>query len=182
LARKGVLGLMLGMVAYISLVVGPIGLLVLFELQFLPFHSVKITWWHRIAVILDITLLWLMWPSISTDRASHDDDVSSTLPIIPYGGFSPVRLEGWTGKKVWLAWRKLRHARIVAALASIAIFLFVVTPATFPGELMEEILPPSLKLLHKVLIAGDSEVDPITRRPTSLWPNSNRIVLPGLVT
>ena len=29
------------------------------------------------------------------DRASNDADVSSTLPIIPYGGFSPVRLEGW---------------------------------------------------------------------------------------
>jgi hypothetical protein len=29
------------------------------------------------------------------DRASNDADVSSTPPIIPYGGFSPVRLEGW---------------------------------------------------------------------------------------
>ena len=29
------------------------------------------------------------------DRASNDADVSSILPIIPYGGFSPVRLEGW---------------------------------------------------------------------------------------
>src|ERR1700720_426495 len=29
------------------------------------------------------------------DRASNDVDVSSILPIIPYGGFSPVRLEGW---------------------------------------------------------------------------------------
>src|SRR3954470_20479958 len=29
------------------------------------------------------------------DRASHDADVSSIPPLIPYGGFSPVRLEGW---------------------------------------------------------------------------------------
>src|ERR1700694_4457363 len=29
------------------------------------------------------------------DRASNDADVSSILPMIPYGGFSPVRLEGW---------------------------------------------------------------------------------------
>ena len=28
-------------------------------------------------------------------RASNDADVSTTSPIIPYGGFSPVRLEGW---------------------------------------------------------------------------------------
>ena len=30
-----------------------------------------------------------------TDRASNDADVSSTPPIIPHGGFSPIRLEGW---------------------------------------------------------------------------------------
>src|SRR3954453_3668352 len=29
------------------------------------------------------------------DRASNDADVSSIPPLIPYGGFSPVRLEGW---------------------------------------------------------------------------------------
>jgi len=29
-----------------------------------------------------------------TDRASHDADVSIALPKIPYGGFSPVRLQG----------------------------------------------------------------------------------------
>src|SRR5215510_16371771 len=29
------------------------------------------------------------------DRASNDADVSSIPPIIPYGEFSPVRLEGW---------------------------------------------------------------------------------------
>ena len=28
-------------------------------------------------------------------RTSNDADVSSLPPIIPYGGFSPVRLEGW---------------------------------------------------------------------------------------
>src|SRR6202048_2140915 len=29
------------------------------------------------------------------DRASNDADVSSTLPIMPYGGVSPIRLGGW---------------------------------------------------------------------------------------
>src|SRR5882757_9397344 len=31
----------------------------------------------------------------AADRASNDADVSSIPPIIPYGGFSPVRLEDW---------------------------------------------------------------------------------------
>ena len=33
--------------------------------------------------------------NIGADRASNDADVSSIPPLIPYGGFSPVRLEGW---------------------------------------------------------------------------------------
>ena len=32
---------------------------------------------------------------IEARTGSNDADVSSILPIIPYGGFSPVRLEGW---------------------------------------------------------------------------------------
>ena len=35
----------------------------------------------------------------SAERASNDADVSSILPIIPYGGFSPVRLQGWLSKR-----------------------------------------------------------------------------------
>ena len=43
-----------------------------------PRHSFPIVGWDR-----------------GADRASNDADVSSIPPIIPYGGFSPVRLEGW---------------------------------------------------------------------------------------
>jgi hypothetical protein len=40
------------------------------------------------------------YPSVAgwddgADRASHDADVSIIPPKIPYGGFSPVRLQGW---------------------------------------------------------------------------------------
>jgi len=33
--------------------------------------------------------------TVARDRASNDAAVSTVPPIIPYGGFSPVRLEGW---------------------------------------------------------------------------------------
>jgi hypothetical protein len=32
---------------------------------------------------------------VARKRASNDAAVSTTSPIIPYGEFSPVRLEGW---------------------------------------------------------------------------------------
>src|SRR5262249_36669907 len=51
--REGIVGFLLQSVAWISLVAGPIALLVLFQLQFLPYHSASITWWQRIAILLD---------------------------------------------------------------------------------------------------------------------------------
>ena len=63
--REGVVGFLLKSVALISLVAGPIALLILFQLQFLAYHSPWITWWQRVAVVLDLVLLWLLWPPIA---------------------------------------------------------------------------------------------------------------------
>src|SRR3954463_10893807 len=41
------------------------------------------------------TLTRLVGYDRGADRASNDADVSSIPPLIPYGGFSPVRLERW---------------------------------------------------------------------------------------
>jgi hypothetical protein len=68
--RSGVLGSLLKLIAWISLVIGPIALLVFFELQFLPYHNEWITCWHRIAVLADIVLLWMLWPSVASCRSS----------------------------------------------------------------------------------------------------------------
>jgi hypothetical protein len=56
-AREGPIGFLLRLVIQISLVAGPIALLVLFQLQFLPYHSEWITNWQRIAVLIDLALL-----------------------------------------------------------------------------------------------------------------------------
>jgi hypothetical protein len=42
--RTGVFGFMLWLIAYLSLVAGPIALLVFFQIQFLPYHHETITW------------------------------------------------------------------------------------------------------------------------------------------
>jgi uncharacterized protein YjbI with pentapeptide repeats len=163
--RTGVMGFMLRLIAQISLVIGPIALLVFFELQFLPYHDWAITWWHRIAVLADIALLWMLWPSIAR------------------------------GETAQLSRRDLRRGKIVAlAVASLVPALLVTTIATFPGEWPLDNLPslqfipwknqknhpwwpPEWRLasLHELLVAG--EVDFAARKPTSIW--SNRLVLPG---
>jgi hypothetical protein len=158
--RTGVIGFMRRLIAQISLVIGPIALLVFFELQFLPYHDEAISWWHRIAALADIALLWILWP--------------------------PIARGDWEG----LAWRDWRRAKIIAlAFASLVPVLLVTVIATFPGEWLEETLPSlrfipwkeerleswRLASLHELLVAG--EVDLAARKPKSLW--SNRIVLPG---
>lgn len=63
--RTGIIGFLLRRIIEISLVAGPIALLILFQLQFLPYHNSWITWWQRIAVVLDLLLLWSLWPPIA---------------------------------------------------------------------------------------------------------------------
>src|SRR5580692_12577645 len=62
--RTGIIGFLLRRIIEISLVAGPIALLILFQLQFLPYPGEWITWWQRIAVVIDLVLLWILWPRI----------------------------------------------------------------------------------------------------------------------
>jgi uncharacterized protein YjbI with pentapeptide repeats len=195
--RDSVMGLMLRAIALITLVVFPIALLVFFQLQFLPYHDAWITWWHRFAVLLDILLLWMLWPSIAQ------------------------------GNPTWISRRDFSRGKVIAlALFSLIPLLLVFTIATFPGEWLDANLP-SFRFVptrwpadepkqseealddngnepanaeegkksqtfwqkvnnqvrsmrwtspHDLLVGGD--VDLIARKPTSLW--SNRLVLPGI--
>jgi hypothetical protein len=69
--------LFLRMVVWLSFVVGPVLLLLGFQLRFLRYHNVPVTYVHRVVLLLDIVLLLLFWPKISRSgsrpvRAFHD--------------------------------------------------------------------------------------------------------------
>ena len=169
-ARTATVRLILWLITRISLVFGPIALLILFQLQFLPYHSEWITWWQRITVVADLVLLWFLWPPIARGQAS------------------------------WLGWSDFGRVKVWALLlVSVLPVLLVFTIATFPGEWLEEKLPsvrlipttwqawtlPSVQAiqaadsgwatLHELLVAGP--VNYVTGRPQSLW--SNVLVLPN---
>jgi uncharacterized protein YjbI with pentapeptide repeats len=169
--RDGIIGSLLKLIAWISLIAGPIALLVLFQLQFLPYHHPWITWWQRIAVVIDFVLLWLLWPSMAR------------------------------GETALLAWRDFRRVKIASwAVVSVLPLLLVFTIATFPGEWLEENIPPvrlvptsmeawqlpsveaiqkagsGWATLHELLVAG--QLNEVTQQPRSLL--SNRLVLPGI--
>jgi len=141
--RTGFMGLMLRAIAIITLIVFPVALLVFFQLQFLPYHSAPITWWHRIAVLIDIILLWRLWPSIALGQAKrrwHDD---------------------------------LRHPSIVTlAVATFVSLLLVFTSATFPGEWLDSNLP-SLRLVPTKLPSLESEPTATDQRSLNDPSSSN---------
>jgi uncharacterized protein YjbI with pentapeptide repeats len=150
--RGGVFGSLLKLIWWMTLVVGPIALLLLFQIQFLPYHDPRVTWTHRILLLIDLALVWWLWRKILSGR----DD-----------------LRGWRSRKTW--------AKTSFALVPTA-FVFVVSwfVATIPGEWRGPpylwLAPIEPVSFNKWLFSG--EVNSITRRRTSWF--SNTLVLPGL--
>jgi len=155
--RTGIFGSMLKLIALTTLVVFPILVLLLLQIQFLPFHDVTITNAHRAALFLDIVLLWLLRPPILADLS--------------------VESSG----RARLFNRAVRDFGLVlAGVMSIAAFWFSIVVATIPGEWQETALgaldrppwriadyvddegKPKLFSTRDLLFAG--ELDPTTRR------------------
>jgi uncharacterized protein YjbI with pentapeptide repeats len=157
--RDGVIGFLLWLIALISLVIGPVALLVFFQFQFLPYHDSWITWWQRIAVVVDLVLLWTLWPRAALPRETPRQ-------------IGEARRRG-------LVQDIQRVGTFIAMLLTTVISVpLVVALATFPGEWVEKELGSLRPIapLRKGLVAG--KVDYSARRLTSLW--SDVLVLPGL--
>jgi uncharacterized protein YjbI with pentapeptide repeats/succinate dehydrogenase hydrophobic anchor subunit len=86
--RKGALGWLLRLMAWATLAVGPVLVLFLFELKFLPYHSTTITWAQRALIAADLLAVLLLWATAINPR----QDVSwQTLRGSPVGsGISGV--------------------------------------------------------------------------------------------
>ncbi|HXN88325.1 MAG TPA: hypothetical protein VN890_03055, partial [Methylocella sp.] len=183
--RKGGLGLILKAIAWTSLVIGPVLLLLLIQAQFLPYHLEWVTWVQRIAIVIDVILLWLLWPAVLNGR-------SKLMWRLERRGKSWLGVLALTGRYI---------AGLTACLVPIGL---VFTAATFPGEGLDEWIgkrkwippyPPAkwsdqkdwmsfLTTLygqegwtsfHDLLFNG--QIDKISRRRKSLF--SNTLVLPG---
>jgi hypothetical protein len=111
--RKGGLGLILKLIAWLSLVIGPVLLLLLIQAQFLPYHLEWVTWLQRFAVLADVILLWALWPAVLNGRSEITwprlwDHPVLTLVSFPIGlAFTAATFPGeWldehAGNKQWI--------------------------------------------------------------------------------
>jgi hypothetical protein len=112
--RKGGLGLILKLIAWLSLVIGPVLLLLLIQAQFLPYHLEWVTWLQRFAVLADVILLWALWPAVLNGRSEitwprlWDHPVLTLVSFVPIGlAFTAATFPGeWldehAGNKQWI--------------------------------------------------------------------------------
>jgi hypothetical protein len=113
--RGGIFGFMLKLIALVTLVVFPVLLLLLLQIQFLPFHDVAITNAQRIALFLDIVVLWLLRPPLLADLSVESNPSSPAFA------------------------RALRGLGLAAAcITSILALWLSVVVATIPGERQEK--------------------------------------------
>ena len=108
--RTGFSGLSLRLIAWITLAGAPVLILLQGQVTFLPYHGIGVTWFQRIAILIDLVLIWYFWNSIR----SNDVAIFRRVPSF--------------------AWH------LVAGVASFIIFIFSVCIATFPGEPANEYL------------------------------------------
>jgi uncharacterized protein YjbI with pentapeptide repeats len=68
----------------ISLVLLPIGILTFVQVRFLPYHSEWVTGWHRVLILADLLVIWLLWPRIvraaSAPARANEADQEPALP------------------------------------------------------------------------------------------------------
>src|SRR5262249_3568709 len=126
--RAGFFGFMLKAIALTTLVLFPVLVLLLLQIQFLPFHDTRITWAQRGALFLDVVLLWPLRPPILTDLSAE------------------------SLRRTRILSRKLRAVGLAfATVLSVTVILFSTFVATIPGEWRKPPLSYVAKIEPKTL-------------------------------
>jgi uncharacterized protein YjbI with pentapeptide repeats len=151
--RTGWFGWALRVIAWITLVIAPVLLLLLMQVQFLPYHSMFITWSHRLALLADLILIWWLWRKI---LSGHRTDKHPSF------------------------WRVFTKNAFAGEL-SVSVILFATLSATIPNEWLENHFTRVDQLKVPVSVHDlvfNSPIDDVSRRR---WlPFSSTLVLSGL--
>jgi hypothetical protein len=109
--RTGIFGTALKLIALSTLVIFPVLVLLLLQIQFLPFHDTRITWAQRGALTIDIVVLWLLRPPILADLSVESSGRAQLFSRALWGSVP-----------------------VLASVMSIAAIWFSIMLATIPGE------------------------------------------------
>jgi uncharacterized protein YjbI with pentapeptide repeats len=104
--RTGLLGWLLRLMAWATLAIAPVCVLVVFEIKFLPYHSAAVTWTHRGLIVVDLVAILLLWA----------------------GAVDPRRDIAWQG--LMKSWRVTLGAGLIAVVCCL-LFSFPGEPSRF---------------------------------------------------
>jgi hypothetical protein len=71
---------LLGLIVWTTVLLLPLVLVLWAQVRFLPYHHEGITWSHRAAVLVNLTLVWLFWPLIFTPAPGSTYGALTALP------------------------------------------------------------------------------------------------------
>ncbi|MEM7222383.1 MAG: pentapeptide repeat-containing protein [Pseudomonadota bacterium] len=155
---------MFQLIVWFSLIILPLLMLLWVQIRFLPYHDLAITWLQRLAILLDLIMLWLIWPRLMTPPGE---------PIAWYGKLRPDRMargiaDKWRahgGRQAgrWEGQGTLLATTAIAAGLSLAV-------ATVPGEASERALAGLLGTVPVPASAG---------RPSAPWLTRTLFDNPG---
>jgi uncharacterized protein YjbI with pentapeptide repeats len=127
--REGWFGSLLKAMAWITLVVAPILILLTFQFKFLPYHSHGVTWTHRLLILLEFVVAFQLWPLVlNPQRDFQRLKWRRRIRQIAVGAKGLFRSSGRPRAKQGLRPRAL-------PMAATMLFIFLsLSLATFPGE------------------------------------------------
>jgi uncharacterized protein YjbI with pentapeptide repeats len=75
----------LRIVVWLTLLVAPVVLLLSFQIRFLPYHNVPTIWAQRMVLLLDILVIWVMWPAITSGAVSQGNQSRVARAVLALG-------------------------------------------------------------------------------------------------
>ena len=128
--REGWLGWLLKAMAWITLAIAPVLILLVFQFMFLPYHNHLVTWIHRFLIAAELAAAFVLWPLVLDAR--RDFEWTRIWMQVKRTTALPLRLFGSKDRRhdewVWLRQQAM-------PLASCVLFVLVsLLLATFPGE------------------------------------------------
>ena len=88
-----IVGVFLNLSVYVPIIIMPICTLLWLQLRFLPYQQIWITPWHFLLLLLDIGMIWLMWPQAGRISAA----LRAALAVFKPGNRAAAKIASpWT--------------------------------------------------------------------------------------
>jgi uncharacterized protein YjbI with pentapeptide repeats len=165
--RSGLITFGMRAITWITLALAPAILLLSFQVRFLPYHDPLMTWFHRGFLLIDVILVWGLWPLVLHPSGRWSDivrEIGRRTTSVPLRIFERVKNEGpdllkrlvngpnrrthfrrfWTwqrglNREAQSVLRSLAATGYLAVLSLVMIFISVAV-ATVPGEDVEQFI------------------------------------------